>query len=332
MKTIKQLLTFCLVLASTWVVNAQVARNILVEHFTNTRCSVCGSRNPGFYQNLNNHPQILHVAFHPSAPYKACVLHQHNPTENDARTNYYGVYGATPRFVILGKVIPSFTDYGDAAMFQPFMNQQSDFALRTDIRRTHYDSITVSVTLSIADTHTINTIRIYAGVAEKELRYAAPNGEQLHHDVFRKKALELTVTPQQQKGDSTTWTATIWRHPEWNLAELYPIAIINNEANKEVLQAAAGGKLGFQTGIFEQEQYHIQVEAFPNPVHNRLYLTLPNGLSHQVSLYNPQGVAVHNELNSISIDTENLPDGLYLLVVQPTSCCKPITRKILISH
>lgn len=332
MKTIRFILLLIFNALGLQSIQAQVPKNTLVEHFTNTRCSICGSRNPGFYQNLSQHPQVMHIAYHPSAPYKACILNQHNTAENDARTNYYGVYGATPRLIISGKVIPSFTDYDDAALFQPFMNQLSDFDLKTNISRLHADSVTIRVTLTIADTHQVNNLRLYVAVAEQELRYAAPNGEQLHHDVFRKVALEMSFTPLSQKGDSVTWTSTIWRHPAWNLAELYPIAIINNDATKEVLQAAAGDKLGFQTGVFEPDEYAKQVQVFPNPVHNRLYLTLPSGLNHQVALYNQRGEEVYRALNSTSVLTEDLPDGLYILVIQPASCCKPITQKILIAH
>jgi hypothetical protein len=84
---------------------AQVPKKVVVEHFTNTRCSVCASRNPGFYNNYKTQAGVIHLAIHPSSPYAACVLSQHNPVENDARTNYYGVYGGTPVLVIQGVVI-----------------------------------------------------------------------------------------------------------------------------------------------------------------------------------------------------------------------------------
>src|SRR5688572_14710898 len=86
---------------------AQTPRQVIVEHFTNTRCSICASKNPGFYSLLHgSYPQVLHIAYHPSAPYSNCYFSLQNPTENNSRTNYYGVYGSTPRAVIQGNVIP----------------------------------------------------------------------------------------------------------------------------------------------------------------------------------------------------------------------------------
>ena len=104
---------------------SQVPKKTIVEHFTNTKCSICASRNPGFYTNLNNQPGVLHLAIHPSSPYNGCQLYQQNSSENDARTNYYGVYGGTPRLVINGSVISVNANYSDNSMFTPFLQQTS---------------------------------------------------------------------------------------------------------------------------------------------------------------------------------------------------------------
>ena len=46
----------------------KVPLNSIVEHFTNTKCSVCGSRNPGFLTNKNRFPSLSYISIHPSAP------------------------------------------------------------------------------------------------------------------------------------------------------------------------------------------------------------------------------------------------------------------------
>lgn len=108
---------------------SQVPGNILVEHFTNTKCSVCASRNPGFQANLNAHPAVKLLSIHPSAPYSTCLLSQQNTADNDARTNYYGVYGGTPRLVINGTVISASVNYGAASVFTPFENLTKSFQI-----------------------------------------------------------------------------------------------------------------------------------------------------------------------------------------------------------
>ena len=109
---------------------AQVPKKVIVEHFTNTKCSVCASRNPGFYTNLNAQSGVIHLAIHPSSPYAACVLSMHNPVENDGRTNYYSIYGGTPRLVIQGTVISSSADYSMSSIFAPYLAQIILFQLQ----------------------------------------------------------------------------------------------------------------------------------------------------------------------------------------------------------
>ncbi len=76
MKTVKFYLLGLVMLAFN-ISNAQ-NQSVLVEHFTNTLCSICASRNPGFYQNLQSQQDVLHIAYHPSSPYAACVLNKQN--------------------------------------------------------------------------------------------------------------------------------------------------------------------------------------------------------------------------------------------------------------
>jgi hypothetical protein len=60
------------------LIYAQVAKKTIVEHFTNTKCSICASRNPGFHTNLNANPAIQSISIHPSSPYSTCFLSQQN--------------------------------------------------------------------------------------------------------------------------------------------------------------------------------------------------------------------------------------------------------------
>ena len=123
-----------------------VPQTVLVEHFTNTRCSVCFSRNPGFYANLRQQPATtLHLAYHPSSPYRLCAFSQQNPTENDARTNYYGIYGATPRLVLNGSVIPIGANYADPALFTPFQGQTSPLSIQVALAPQGPDSIAATI-------------------------------------------------------------------------------------------------------------------------------------------------------------------------------------------
>ena len=155
---------------------AQVAKSVVVEHFTNTRCGICGFKNPQLFANLNNHPEVLHLATHPSSPYSNCVLYQHNPDENDARTNFYGVYGGTPRIVIQGEVMSSSTSYTDDELFTPYEGQTSPASINIQQSKTA-ETIEAFITVQTEELHNLGDLNLYVVVAEDTVFYEAPNGE-----------------------------------------------------------------------------------------------------------------------------------------------------------
>lgn len=132
-KSCFMLLALLFQLALTTQMNAQmVAKKVIVEHFTNSRCGVCASKNPSLFTNLTSHPDILHISYHPSSPYSSCVFSQSNPAENDSRTNFYGIFGGTPRIVIQGDVISSSTNFGSSTLFTAYEDQFFSDTNRSD--------------------------------------------------------------------------------------------------------------------------------------------------------------------------------------------------------
>ena len=151
----KLLIPFFTLVASIQIVSGQVPKKVVVEHFTNTKCSICASKNPGFYTNLNNQTGVIHVAFHPSSPYAACALSMHNPVENDGRTNYYSIYGSTPRLVIQGVVISSGANYSSPSIFTPYLGQTSPASIKIYQYKYGTDSIRSRVVIKTEAAHTL---------------------------------------------------------------------------------------------------------------------------------------------------------------------------------
>src|SRR5690606_36281551 len=108
----------------------KVPKQMLVEHFTNTLCSVCASRNPGFKANLNNESNYTLLSIHPSSPYPSCLFNNHDKRGNDGRTKFYGIYGGTPRIAVNGTVISSSADYSKSTIFDAYRNDSSEFSIR----------------------------------------------------------------------------------------------------------------------------------------------------------------------------------------------------------
>lgn len=297
------------------IADAQPApRAVLVEHFTNSRCSICAARNPAFYGTLRQQPGVLHVAYHPSSPYAACVFSQQNRVENDARTNFYGVYGGTPRLVINGAVIPAGQNYADPAMYAPFQGQTSPFAITTTLAAQGTDSVRVTVQLTTVAAHSYPTLTLYVPLVEDTVFYAAPNGEPRHYDVFRRSftgTAPLTVTPATPVGGTTTVRRTLYRDPSWTADRLYAIAIVQ-DAGRAVVQAAASPLLNSAVNGLP-EAAETTLRAYPNPVTDKLLLT---GTEHlrALSITNALGQVVDQQAYAeAALDLAHLPPGLYVL-------------------
>ena len=303
-------------------IHAQVSKKVLVEHFTNTRCSICASRNPGFYSNLNSQPQVIHIAFHPSAPYTACLLNNYNVSENDSRTNYYGVYGSTPRLVINGVVIASSADYSSPSIFTPYSGQAAAFIIKMSQVRTGTDSIRVKITVIKQLTVSYNTATLFAGIFEDSIFYSAPNGETKHYDVFRNSytgAQGTMITLPVNPGDSVTYVKTIKLSQTLNNGRIYSLAILQHSSTKELLQAEKTMTIAKQsgTGIQTSTIENIGFDLFPNPAQSKITVkSVSPELKHFV-LLNSIGKELesHSFVSSFEIDLSVYPAGVYYIRV-----------------
>lgn len=312
---------------------AQVPKRIIVEHFTNTVCSICGSRNPGFYSNLETKPDILHVAVHPSRPYKNCVFNVHNPSENDARANFYGVFGSTPRLVIQGEVIPSNTSYDGSTLFDAFANQTSPFSMSVTTVKSDNDSLTARVVITTKSAHNYAALSLYVTAVEDTIKYAAPNGETEHYDVFRKQLLDQSITNLSTiTGDSVVFYVKSATHSEWNKNQMYAMAILQDANTKEVVQAAKSVAIITESsaGIANFKLSDL-INAYPNPLENELTVQLKEAQVSVISILDINGKIIYSktisDLEPLKVNLSSFPSGIYTLTVLTNSIIA--TQKII---
>ncbi|NDC40343.1 MAG: T9SS C-terminal target domain-containing protein [Chitinophagia bacterium] len=312
MKTKIQLLAFCLL--PLWANCQQIAKTVIAEHFTNTYCSICASRNPGLFNTLSNYPQVIHLAYYPSSPYAACPLSRHNPAENDARTNYYGIYGATPKLVVGGALITG--PFTDTSIFSAPLSLTTSFAMQVTCMRAGADSITTQIKIKKVDTSSLTSLQLFGCVAEDTLVFAAQNGEPANYDVFRKAlwgTSSLSVTAPASVGDSMVYSKTIATNTAWNVSRIYAVAILQTNS-RQVVQASKSARLGVPAAVNEVTQQQ-PITLFPNPCNEVLYLGKPaEGAVLQV--YNSAGAAIDLLAvnNGASLNVSSLKPGIYFLV------------------
>ncbi len=303
----------------------------LVEHFTNTLCSVCASRNPGLYQNLRAQQDVLHIAYHPSAPYAACILNQHNKVENDAKTNYYGVYGSTPRIVINGVVQSASANYANAGIFNPFKNIAADVSIL--VKQTiEGDLIKSTVSVKRLTGAALNNLKLHVMYVEDTLFYNAPNGENQHYDVFRKAASNIQgvdITLPNNTDDSLVVLTQTTVNTTWNKNRMYTLAFVQNASDKTILNAARSTTAKTNsTGIKTLQD--IGVQLFPNPASEALYINLNTIGLNKISITNMLGSEVLNTTinNSEKLDLTGFSRGVYFVGIENE--LGKTTQKILI--
>jgi Secretion system C-terminal sorting domain/Outer membrane protein Omp28 len=328
MKTIK--LYILLISAAFGTAQAQ-NRAVIQEHFTNTLCSVCSSRNPGLYQNLRAQQDVLHIAYHPSSPYSACVLNQHNKVENDARTNYYSIFGSTPRIVINGVVQSASTNYGSAGIFTPFKNVAADVSVLVK-QTVEGNLIKSTISVKRLTNATLSNLKLHILYVEDTLFYSAPNGENQHYDVFRKAASNIQgvdLTVPANINDSTVVLTETASNSAWNKNRIYTLAFVQNASDKTILNAAKSNVVKTaSTGIKTLQD--IGVQLFPNPATDVLHINLNNSGWNKISMLNILGSEVLNSViyNSEKLDLSKYNKGVYFVSIENAQ--GKTTQKILI--
>ncbi|HMG16847.1 MAG TPA: T9SS type A sorting domain-containing protein [Saprospiraceae bacterium] len=301
-------------------ISAQVPRKVIVEHFTNTKCPICKSRNPGFYTNINNQPAILHLAIHPSSPYASCVLSQQNNPDNDNRTKYYGVYGGTPRLVIQGKVISENADYNSSSLFTPFLGTTSPIELKIEQFKYKSDSIHVKITATAVVNNSLGSLKLFAALAEDTVFYASPNGETQHYDVYRKSlfgATGTTINIPANVGESIVYEASANANAIWKFSRIYTVALLQDVTTKDVIQAEASSPyegITFPTSI-DKINSEMEVSIYPNPASSVIHVKLEKEQAVTASLISIDGTLLqkHQFTKSTDFNVEGLSKGYYII-------------------
>lgn len=316
----KKFLLLLFTIASVQLIAQEVERTIIVEHFTNSRCGICSNRNPGFYNNLNNQQGVLHISFHPSSPYSNCVLHQANPSENDARTTYNGVYGGTPRLVIQGQAITASTNYGSAAIFEPHQGQTSPISISIQQYKPAGE-MTIRATITAEADNNIGMAKLFLGAAEAVVMYDAPNGEDEHYDVFRRtfngEPTGADIAVPATAGESVSFDATIMPAADWVLDQLFTVAILQESDSRAVIQAAASDPSDNSPITSIQELNTLEANVYPNPVSDLLTIQLANQDEASYVLRDGTGRNLMSGVfqQQTQLDMERLPAGTYWLEV-----------------
>lgn len=288
-------------------------RYIFLEHFTNSRCSICASQNPGFFNTIANYEDDIHLlTFHPPIPYNNCAFYLDNPSENLSRTGFYGITG-TPR-VIRNGTASSTAAQVTAATLDALVGQTSP--IQIVVTESEGADRQVNAEVRTLGFEPSGNLRLFAAIVEREVQYNAPNGEHLHHHVFRKMLSAIDGDPfvPALMGGSVNVQYEYTVANAWKPEETYVLVFLQDIETKEIFNS--GSRFDeVATGTNEASLSNIRI--YPNPVGD--VLTVANNgavFSGMLQILDATGKTVMQQAidaaQSITLNLQGLPAGLYL--------------------
>jgi hypothetical protein len=258
----------------------------------------------------------MHMAVHPSRPYASCVLSQHNPTENDDRAKYYGIFGGTPRVVVQGEAKPVSQNFGAKSLYSDELGDSSAIGISLTTLKKNADSLVVRVVLRVTENHSLTDMNLYIAAAEDTVFYNAPNGEKTHYNVFRKVLINQSVQLPSAVGDSIVLFARTDMDSDWEAERMFAIAMLQNSSTKSMEQVEwSKGQEAEQTtlSVAKQEKYAYQV--YPNPATSILYLSAMSSGNTEYRVLNLEGQTVLSGafISEAQISLEGLKSGMYFI-------------------
>ncbi|MBK7958904.1 MAG: T9SS type A sorting domain-containing protein [Bacteroidetes bacterium] len=302
-------------------INAQVPKKIFLEHFTNTKCSVCFSKNPGLLDNLKKHPEVLFVSIHPSSPYSACPLSIANKVDNDARTNHYTIYGSTPRVVINGGVLSSSANYADTALFSAYKGI-SAFTIKVEQMGVGQDSIKSKISIRRIDNMApTGNASLYVLLVEDTVFLNGGNGEKTHINVARRMLSPAdgeTIPLPQNLGDSLVIYKMSYRNPNWSMKRISTVAIMQELMTKTLIQSEISSKgVDFSIPSSIVNTHSESIVLIPNEAQDKIEIKGYELIENWSVLDLSGRLCLHKgDITSQSINIASLNTGVYIFKFQ----------------
>jgi hypothetical protein len=293
-------------------VEAQIPKTTMVEHFTNSNCGVCAYNNPFIADTLNNFPDVIRIAFYPSSPYANCFFSMQNPIENDARTNFYGVYGGTPKLLVNGELT---TLANLDSKLQAVALDSTSYKLRLTQEFIAMDSVWVRLMIKkIAPDFLVDAL-LFIGAAEDTVFQTTGNGESVHRDVFRKamtNAIGDNILLPATVNDSVVFNFSYKVDTAWDANRMNSIAILQNIVDKKLINATLSNNISpvpnNVTGYTSSK-----IKLYPLPASDKLFIEKWDAFS-QAQIFSMQGSLLSTlAVSGKSIDLSSISDGTYIL-------------------
>jgi thiol-disulfide isomerase/thioredoxin len=321
-----------------------VAQNrvVLIEQFTNSGCGSCAAYTPTVYNYLNNNPaDVVGVSYHASFPYNDS-MHYENPTDANARINFYNI-GGVPHSVVDGNYFDNSTNVLNPTIATT-INTRKAIAPAYEITNPTLTLVGNQLSGTFAfkslNTSTANLVA-HVVVIEKDVlksSYAASpgNNSETHYPYVMRK---MFPTANGTILSNTTINGTDSINLNWTLAhiknnaQLRVVAFVQNTTTKEVQEAQMFEIPTTTTALKSTLATLTNATLYPNPASNTVAITLANAtFINTITITNELGEIVYNQVVNATtavINTNiNLANGLYFVTI--ANDATHITKKLTI--
>lgn len=237
-------LLLCTFLLTGYFGLTQSQRMVLAEESTSSTCGPCGQQNPGFDALLQANEDIAtSIKYHVwwPAPGNDPMYH-HNPSENAARTDYYGI-NSVPRAVMEGNYYNGAPANVTQNMLNTLAAVPSPFEIQIQQELSpDEDSIFVTTLIHATDEITGNMVAQVV-VIEKHIAFSSPpgtNGEKDFYNVMKKflPGAGGTSLPSSMESGDYVILQNSWKLENvYDNEELAVVAFVQNNVNKDIHQA-----------------------------------------------------------------------------------------------
>lgn len=258
-------------------------RHVLLEEWTSSTCGPCAANNPTIDAFIAaRFDSLVAIKYHMNWPSPGNdPMYLYNPQQANDRRYYYGV-NAVPHVIMDGIVNPSYPYSNPPSLpnaFYPRKNVGTPLSLTVTNTRLPGDTIQADVTLQISSQLPEGQYYLRVHAVERHIHYnTAPgtNGETDFYDVFRRAYPNSTGTAIPTAPGTYNFT---FKYPldmaVWVDSMIYTAVFVQNDANKEVLNAAKSRnylEANFVNNGYDQPLVQKPVVAFDFIQSNRNFI------------------------------------------------------------
>lgn len=232
---------FFFAFATAW---SQNPRLVLAEGFSSATCGPCAAQNPAWNALLHaNEDIVTSVKYQMNWPSPGNdPMYHHNPTDNSARRNYYGV-NAVPQAVIQGNHFQGAPAQVSQTMLENLAAETSPFQIQLQHQLNDAQDTIFLTMLIKADAPVSGNIVAHIAVIEKHIHFTNPPGTNGERDFYNiMKALlpnrHGTSLPAFEPGDYVIIEAAWELQNVYEIDELAAVGFIQDNDSKDIHQAA----------------------------------------------------------------------------------------------